>query len=897
MVDLHRHDEFSFFDGFGKASELARLAKSKGYTALGLTNHGNIHGLVQHYFSCLDADIKPIMGIEAYFQPVINKEKPRYHLCLFVKNVKGYENLNRIVYKGELQKYYVSLVSFKDLEKYSEGLICSSACIAGYISSCIQENNIKKAEKAIKKFKSIFNDDFYIEIMPYKIDDEGTQEKVNKVLISLAKKYDVKCIFTSDSHYGSQEDFDTYLKMHEIANHNYNIEQTYGERYMPEVTEFTKRFFKLHSNGNYCVKNIKSVAKEIVANINELEDKVEDGILDSLKLNLPKFDNSNGEDSFALLLGEVKKGLIKKGKSKKKYIKRCKEELKIIKHHGFSDYFLIVSDYVNWTKSQGIAVGPGRGSVCNCEVAYALGITDVDSLKFGLDFRRFLRLDKKKLPDIDLDFETSRRGEVIEYIIEKYKGSAAQICSYGLYKVDNLVNDLAKVCYVDDSNEIKRIKTFLKAAIPESSFDYDAVKNSSEVRYLNKKYNNIIKHFSKLYLKVRYIGTHAAGVAMTGDNILNYCGLKKDSKTGKIITVFDLADLEKINVIKFDILGLSTMEQIRNLEELSGEKMSDDWFDDDNIYKEFREGNTDGIFQFEKGTAKNILKSIESDCFEDITAASAMNRPGPLSLDMPAVYAENKFNIKEAMKEKHYIYTKETYGTIVYQEQIQQICINIGNMSWADADKVMKLLRGSNMTEATLRVYEQEKDEMIDKFVRGATKNGFKNSEAKNLFERLLTYSFNKGHAVGYTIISLMEMYYKLYYPELFWFTKIKFAPTDGDRFKYKLNAVKHGTIIFLPHVNYTAADSLRKFEGENIIQEGLCSYKGIGLKTAQIIEDERNKHGPYKSLDDFKKRSKGSRIGNKMIDFLVEQGALEFNKKRYLNRVVKYNSSLLGRS
>jgi DNA polymerase-3 subunit alpha len=898
MVDLHRHDEFSLFDGFGRAVDLVEIAKELGHTALSVTNHGNTNGLVKHYQACKKYDMNCIMGVEAYFQPIIDKEKPRFHLCLFVKNLQGYENLNKLMFRGEQQKYYNPVITFADLEEFKEGLVCSSACIQGFPSYLVRNGKTKLAKKALQRFKAIFGKDFYVEIMPYKIDDDLTQEYVNVKLMKLAEELNIKCILTSDSHYGSKDDWETYLKMHEIGRHDYDIEQTYGERYMPSERQIAKRFIDMHAK-NFGLTEAKTMASGMIRNVEEIEAKVEQNILDQLELRLPEVGGSSKE-AYAELVRQVKAGLKRIGKHKdKEYVERCKDELRVIKMHDFSGYFLLVADYVKWARKQGIQVGPGRGSVCNCEIAYLLGITEVDSIRFGLDFKRFLRDDKIKLPDIDIDFETGRRQEVIDYLINKYDGHAAQIVSYGLYQVDNLVNDLAKVCGLEDAGEKKELKDYLARKVDEAhNFNY--CPNDLFVRRFNKRYDNIVLHFSKMYNQIRFIGTHAAGVAITGDNILKYSAIKlskgKSSGETRKYTVYDLADLDTISVMKFDMLGLKTMESLGELRKMTGNvALVESAYDDPKIWEQFAAGNTEGIFQFEKPTPKQILKDMKCDCFEDATAASAMNRPGPLSMNMPAQYVHNKFNLKDAKRYPFYEFTKETYGTIVYQEQVQKICVKAGNMSWEEADRVMKLMKNAIASMGEIEKINKDKKELTKKFVSGAILNGYDEKVARNMFENILVYTFNKGHAVGYNMISLEEMYYKVYYPAEFWCVKIKHAQKN-DRFKHILEAVKAGIIIFLPHVNYTADDSLRVVDNEKVIQEGLCSHKGIGLKTALVVENERKANGPYKTLDDFKERMVGKGIGPKTIDFLAEQGALEFNKKRYINRVVKYNSSLLGR-
>lgn len=908
MFDLHRHDEYSTFDGFGKATELAKHAKGIGYKSLCTTNHGNTNGLIQTYNACKNEDIKAILGVEGYFLPKFKPQTRGYHMILIAKNLKGYGNLNRIQYEGEKQKYYNPVWDFSLLEKYNEGLICTTACVAGYLGQCIQADKIKQAEKFLLKLKEIFKDDLYIEVQPYPISEEGLQEKINVESIKLGKKLGIKCILTSDSHRGKKDELPTYLKMHEIANHSMDhIEATYADRYMPYPDEMRKRFFSMHKK-DFGVEKTKKLAMEMYKALDEIEDKCELNYLDKLPLKLPAIHQSGNKASFQVLIDNVKEGLKFRGKYTKEYIERCKMELEVIKYHGFEDYFLIVADYVNWAKERGIVVGPGRGSVCNSLVAYALKITEVDSLFFNLDFRRFLRKDKKKFPDIDLDFETSRRHEVIEYLCKKYEGHAARICSYGLYKVDNLLNDLAKVCGLamekDSDNkfikqEIARIKSCVNKFInEESGLDEKALFADAEAIGINARYDNILVHFSKLYKKVRYIGTHAAGVAITDGNLLDYVALKID-KDGNVFTNYDLTDIESINVIKFDILGLKTMESIGDLRKVTGKTVVyDEIVNDPKIIEYFATGNCDGIFQFEKATARGILQDIHTENFDDVTAASAMNRPGPLSMKQPELYADGKVNIDQAKMSKYWEYTKESYGTIIYQEQLQQICVNIGKMDWPDADKVMKILKGGNQTEETIRRMKRDTDVLTKKFIEGALQNGLSEEEARELFEKMLVYSFNKGHAVGYTLISFEEMFYKVHYPNEYWFAKLKYAKTDAEYDRFCSKAIADGSVIFLPHVNYSDPKSkLRKVDGEMAIQQGLSEIKNVGEKAAQFILEERKANGVFTSFDNFYDRCKSRIVTSRVIETLKEQGALEFNKKTYINRTIKYNSSLYARN
>ena len=911
MFDLHRHSEFSTFDGFGKFSELAVLAKELGYKSLCSTDHGNTNGLVKLYKACKEVGIKPILGCEGYFLPKWKEKTRGYHLILIAKNLEGYKNLNRIQFEGEKQKYYNPIWDFKLLEKYHEGLICSTACVAGYLAQCIIKGERDKAIKFLQKMKSIFGDDFYVEIQPYKISDEGVQEKVNVESIKLAKKLGIKCILTSDSHRGRKDDWDTYLKMHEIAGHDTSfIEATYKERYMPEIPEMAERFCKMHKSD---FKNPKRLAQEMYDALDEIEDKCEAFYLDELKQILPK----TGEgDSYKTLIKHIKEGLKFRGKYNKKYIERAKQELDVIHHHGFEDYFLMVEDYTKWAKDHGIVVGPGRGSACNSIICYALRITEVDSIYFDLEFRRFLMKERKKLPDIDLDFETARRGEVIEYLLSKYEGHSAQVCSYGLYRVDNLIKDLVKVCGLPTDKTVEQsqlkinkqiiseIKKYITSHVEEGFLQEDDLRNDKLYDYYNKNYDNIIKHFLKLYGKVRFIGTHAAGVAITGGNILDYTAIRIDSKTGRYFTNYDLIDVEDIGVIKFDILGLKTMSEIRDCRELTNTPGFDvSMTEDKDVIKAFSEGNCNGVFQLDKPSVQKLLLDIHTNCFNDVVAASAMNRPGPLKQGQPQIYAANKaaYEMGEegtriAALDK---YLQKTYGTIIYQEQIMLMAVEIAGMTWDQAHEITHYKIGIPKFNW---YFEEFYPKYEANFVNGCAKLGIPKDMAVDLFKKFYEYSFNQGHSVGYTLVSAEQMYYKVHYPDVFWYSKIKYAGTDADFAKYCENAVKDGAVVLLPHVNRShVKTSLTKIDGERGIQQGLTAIKGVGDVAAKVIVDERRQNGIFINIDDFIDRlnanPNGSKVNKRVRELLIEYGALDFDKKLYFSKVKKYNSALYARA
>lgn len=899
FFSLHRHDEFSSFDGFGKPSESAKLAKELNYPALGITNHGNTHSLIQHYFACKEEEIKPILGVEGYFLPKYKEKDRGYHICIFAKNTKGYENLNRIQTEGEKQKYYNAILDFNILKKYSEGIIVTNACIASYISQALVEGNKKMAVKATKKFKEIYGDDFYFEIQPHAITEPEVQERLNYDLYKLSKEMDVKCILTSDSHYGKKEDFDTYLRMHEIGKHDFfDIEETYGKLYMPSQKEILQQFMQMHGDKSkdWYIPNTKKFAKEMLNNLKGLAEKVDDVIFENLEHGIPEYDPK--QNSSKLIRKKLVEGLKKKKKYNKKYMERIKEELNVIEYHELTDYFLIVADYTNWAKDEGITVGAGRGSGCNSLVNYALNITEVDPVYFDLDFSRFMSKERKKMPDIDLDFETGRRGEVIDYLLDKYPNNSAQVPSYGLYKVDNLINDLAKLSSLEDDKEtIKEMKKFIKGLMVDGVLDMKKLLSSQEARIWNSLYDDVIIHFSKLYQKVRFISTHAAGVAITKDNILKYTALKYDKTTGRAVASFDLNDLEKIGVEKFDILGLTTMSSIGELRKMTGnESFKEEWANDKEILETFSKGDTDGIFQFDKTGAQDLLMKLGVTKFGDIIAASAMNRPGPLTLGMPEEYATNKLNPDLIDTSKPYSkYLKETYGAVVYQEQVLAIAINIGGLSNTEARSILKMERGG--TARAVEGFNKNYSNYLKKFIKGAKRFGMDEEESTDIFDKFFNYSFNKGHSTGYSLISLEEMYYKVYHPTEYWYAKMKYTNENGLRAKFKSNAVSQNVLIFLPHVNYSADDTIRVIEGEKVIQEGLMGIKGIGQKATDYIQNERQKNGVFISRDNFIDRTKNRAVHKGVINKLDEYGALDFNKDSYLTRVTRYNSALYSRN
>ena len=878
--DIHRHDQFSLFDGFGKAPDVAKRAKELGYVACGSTNHGNITGLVKHFKACSEQDIIPILGSELYFQPKINHDKKSFHLCIYAMNKDGWKSLNKLITVGNQEEnfYYKNKISFEHLKKYNKGLLCSSACIGGPISDAFVRDKDDIAYKLCEKFVSIFGNRFFIEIQPFELHDQGfgkknLQIKINKKLLKLADDMGLEVICTSDSHFVRKEDFPTYLKLHAIK--NTKIGEGYSERYMPSKEDIEERIHKYHDEYYNKISHGMKVFLKMIGDSREWF---------KFEPNMPEY-TDDPQETFRLMKNQCIKFLKEHNKFSKKYQDKLKFEFDVITYHGFQDYFMVVQEYVNWAKSHDIAVGPGRGSAGNSLTNYALGITLVDPVVFDNDFNRFLRKDKKKFPDIDVDFGQDRRNEVIDHIINRYKGKAAQTLTYGMYNVKNLVNDLVKVCGCTDKQEIESIKKYLSKYCndSENSINLDELKADNNFNKFNARYDNIITHFIKMYGQVRYFGTHASSVILCSDDISSAVGLCRIG--GKQKTSFDLHDIEYLGLLKLDILGLSSATQAKQLEKLTGKKFSYKMLNDPDTIKQFNEDAT-GVFQFETRGSLDLIKLIGIDSFEDVVASVALNRPGPLTLGMHEQYASNKKEVPT--NTPWYKYTKKSFGTLIYQEQAMAIAREIGGYDPSDADKIAKY-------DAN-HIPEEEAIKYRKMFVTNAVKNGLEKEQANELFDSMLGYSFNRGHAVAYSMLSAELCYFKAHYPDEFWYITLKNEWNEDKMFRDEALYIKQGGMIFLPHVNGPVKYDLIDVDGEKVIQTGLTTIKNVGEKAAQLIYDERIKNGDYKDIDDFIDRCKSRSVTSRVIDALEDNFALCFNEKKWYDQIKKYNISILAR-
>ena len=883
--EMHKHSHYSMFDGFDKINNIVAYAKELGHKAVGLSDHGNACGIIQLYLECKKQGLKPLMGVEAYFQPKFNAGGQKFHLCLYAYTNEGYANLCRVISEANENNFYRTMtVDFELLEKYTEGIICSSACIAGYLSQAVVKKKTSLAVKAAKKFKQIYGDNFYIELQPMAVVENKTdvQRYTNEKLMEVAEEVGIKTILTSDSHFTRKEDFDSYLMMHRLGKIGTekgegftieHIEQTYKERYMHSEKEICMKFAKMH--GFYPQEQLDAM--------DEIYEKIDIDL--DFSGSIPECDDY--EDNEKALTKICQKKLKETGRWNKKYIDRAKYEISVIKGHGLCDYFLIVREYVKWAKDNGIYVGPGRGSCGGSLVTELLGITEIDPIVVGTDFDRFLRPDKKKMPDIDLDFENGRQQEVIEHIITKYKGRASKISTFGYYKSANLIHDLCKV-YEIQSSEVARIKSILQSHVPEMAhfefedISYEEVMRDRQVAEIDKEYTHFVKHFCMLCGQVKYYGQHPAGVLVTKGDIASWVPMMKVK--GMMICSYDKYDCEAMDMVKFDVLALKTLNVLHEIEEATGDIFDRRHIEDDveyEMYKRFSEGSSLGIFQLNKEAARGILRDIQADNIQDLIAAISLNRPGTLKLKTHEAYADNKKNVDDTSV--WYPYTKDAYGSIIYQEHVMRICKGLADMPMDRIDKLMKF-----------KFSEEERGHLKEEFIAGAKKHsGLSEKVTGPLFDAMALYMFNKGHGAGYALISEWMMYHKVKHPTEFWYATLKWEYDERKRREFEAEAASEGILIFIPHVNYSADYSIRTIEGEKIIQMGYNAIKGVGPKAAEEIEAERKKNGPFRSYDDFVDRCKSRAVTSRVIDNLLTDGALEFNKKTYIERVKKKNSDL----
>ena len=874
-------------DGLNSPAELVKAAKDAGQTALAVTDHGTLSSHRDMQIACAEHGIKPILGVEAYISPTdrfdrsskTDKSIQAYnHIILLAKNKKGLENINILQELAWNEGFYHKpRIDREVLREYAEGIIVLSGCLNGIISKAIEKGNFSEAKLLLKDFAKIFGEDFYIEVQSH------NPPETNSKLLELADELNIKAVATGDAHFAKEEDRILEEAML-ILSTSPKADKEADFDMSRQMKDMLDRFDYLYPDRKISFKDynlfIQSRAEieadfnkagisrtDIYENTMEIANKVSEYDFNR-GLDLLPVPKTDADEKLAQMASE---GLRRLSLDKDEvYLGRLNEELDIIKSKSFASYFLVVADMVNWAKDNNILVGPGRGSAAGSLVCYALGITDVDPIKYDLLFFRFINPERNDFPDIDTDFEDRRRKEVKDYLKKKFK-HVASISTFTYFKDKGVIRDAARVFMVplsDVNRAMKQIDTFE---------DYMESPNTKEFR---AKYPEVTWLAERLRGKIRNVGVHAAGVVVAKDDIRKFAPIEsredaQDKVSGRIpVVAYDMDTVADIGLIKLDALGLKTLsvisDTLKSIKDRTGKEinLSELTLDDPKVYKMLGEGYTKGVFQAEATPYTNLLIKMGVDKFEDLVASNALVRPGAMNT-VGVSYIKRKRG-DEAVQYVHPImkpFTENTYGVIIYQEQVMQACVHLGGMTWSEADKVRKIIGKKKDAK--------EFDQFKDKFIEGAEKSISK-KQAQHLwhdFEAHAGYSFNRSHAVAYSMLSYYTAWLKCYYPLEFIFSILKNEGDKDARTEYLIEAKRLGLKVLLPHVN--ESDIYFSLQKE-AIRFGLGEVKFISDSIANKIIEKR----PYANYNDFieKASKKGSGINSRAVSALNAIGGAAFD-------------------
>ena len=879
FVHLHIHSEFSLLDGANRIKDLPVRAKELGMKAMAITDHGVMYGVIDFYKACKKEGIKPIIGAEVYVasRTRFDKEpqdKRYYHLILLAKNNKGYQNLSKLVSLGFTEGYYYKpRIDLEILEKYHEGIICLSACLAGAVSQAILNGNIEEAEEVAKWHKNVFGEDYYLEIQ-----NNGVKEQVmvNQKIIQIARRLDIPIVATNDAH---------YLKKEDAYNHEVLLCIQTGKRITDEDRmrfETDELYVKSPEEMSEYFKNFPDAIENTVKIAEKCNVEFEFGHTILPNYDVPEEFNTHYDYFKKLCYDGIK---VRYGDNpSQEILDRAEYELKIISQMGYVDYYLIVWDYINYAKSVGIPVGPGRGSGAGSILAYAIGITDIDPMKYSLLFERFLNPERISMPDFDVDFCYERRGEVIDYVERKYgKDHVSQIITFGTMSARMVIRDVGRALdmpYAECDKLAKMIPNELHITIDK------ALEQNKELRDLYEQDEDIGKMLDiarALEGMPRQASTHACGVVITKEPVDTYVPLYV--RDGQISTQFIMTTFEELGLLKMDFLGLRTLTVIQDAINLVKENRGIDVeFDKDmgdaNVYKLWQNGESVGIFQFESQGMTNFMKELKPDCLEDIIAGVSLYRPGPM--DQIPRYIKNKKNPENAEYTHPSLIPilNVTYGCMVYQEQVMQIVRDLAGYSLGRADLVRRAM-GKKKLDVMAKEREYfihgQTDEDGNVIIKGCVRNGIDEASANKIFDEMAEfakYAFNKSHAAAYAVVSYRTAYLKAYYPEEFMAATLNSFLGNLDKIPMYIDECKRLKIdILKPDIN----KSYTKFTVDNgKIRFGLGSIKNVGITAVNAIVKEREENGLYESFTDFCERMKNEAVNKKCIESLIRAGAFD---------------------
>lgn len=878
FTHLHVHTEYSLLDGSAKIKELVARARELGMKSLAITDHGVMYGVIDFYKACKSAGIKPIIGCEVYVAPGsrfdrenVKGEDRYYHLVLLAKNDLGYHNLSKIVSRGFIDGYYYKpRVDMEVLREYSEGVIALSACLAGEVAVNLRRNNYEHAKETALRYLDIFGEgNYYLEMQDHGIPD---QRIVNAGVMRLSKETGIPMVVTNDSHYIKAEDAEAHdillcIQTGKIVTDEDRMRYDGGQYYLKSADEMEKLF---------------PYAKEAIENTNKIADMCNVEIVFG-EQKLPQYDVPDGYDAYTYLKELCQKGLEKRYPVITDELQgRLDYELSTIRNMGFLDYFLIVWDFIHYARENGIAVGPGRGSSAGSIVAYCLEITNIDPIKYSLLFERFLNPERVTMPDIDIDFCPERRQEVIDYVIRKYgKDNVVQINTFGTMAAKMAIRDVGRAMdlpYTLCDRVAKAVPTELKMTLPK------ALEQSKEFKELydsDEQIKKLVDMAIQLEGLPRHVTTHPAGVVIGRKPIIEYVPLARGTE-GAITTQYSQVTIEELGLLKMDFLGLRTLTVIQDAVKLVKENHNIDididnvGFEDEAVYDLLSSGKTEGVFQLESAGMTSFMKQLKPRNIEDVIAGISLYRPGPM--DFIPYYIKGKEHPDEVTYDtpelEHLL--KQTYGCIVYQEQVMQIVMELAGYTMGQSDNVRRAMSKKKedviLKERQSFVYGNE-----EKNIPGCIKNGISESVANKIYDEMTDfakYAFNKSHATVYAVVAYQTAYLKCHYPVEFMAALISSVKDNSGKVAAYIQSCRNmGIEILPPDINEGQGD----FSVSNgKIRYGLSGVKSVGEGVTDVIHEEIKLAGPFKSLEDFISRLSNKEANKRTIESFICAGAFD---------------------
>lgn len=886
FVHLHTHTEYSLLDGSNKIKSYVKKCVDMGMTAAAITDHGVMYGVIDFYKECKAAGINPVLGCEVYVAPGSRFDRERvqgedryYHLILLAENNLGYQNLIKIVSAGFVDGYYYKpRVDFEILEKYHEGIICLSACLAGEVARLLSRGAYDEAKEVAVRYRDTFGEgNYFLELQNHGID---LQKTVNQGLLRLSKETGIPLVATNDCHYTNKEDADSHdvllciqtgKKLQDVDRMRFETDEFYvkSEEEMLELFPY---------------------AKEAVYRTQEIADRCQVEIVFG-ETKLPHFEVPEGYDSWTYLNKLCYEGLDRRYGDKAESLKsRLEYELNVIKNMGYVDYFLIVWDFINYARTHGIPVGPGRGSAAGSLVSYTTGITNIDPIKYSLVFERFLNPERVSMPDIDIDFCYERRSEVIDYVIEKYgKDCVTQIVTFGTLKARGVIRDVGRVMdlpygYVDSI--AKMIPMDLGITLDKALTMNQELKALYEA---DDQIRNLIDVARTLEGLPRNTGMHAAGVVIAGKPMDEYVPLSRGGD-GTIVTQFVMTTIEELGLLKMDFLGLRTLtvinDAVKLVEKNHNIKLDIDNIDynDQGVMEMISAGKCEGVFQLESTGMKNFMKELKPHSIEDVIAGISLYRPGPM--DFIPDYIKGKNNQEGIVYDCPELepILAPTYGCIVYQEQVMQIVQSLAGYSLGGADEIRRAMskKKQYVIEENREIFVnggQIENHITGKItdIPGCGANGISSQVANGIYDHMVDfakYAFNKSHAAAYAVVALQTAYLKKYYPiEFMAALMTSVIDASGKVAEYIGVCRSSGIEVLPPDVNQ--GDGRFSVDGQSI-RYGLYAIKSVGRPTIDAIKYDREKNGPFRDLEDFIDRVSKYDANKRTIENLIKAGALD---------------------